>query len=338
MHIPDNYLSPSTCAAMSAAMVPVWVVSVKKVKKEIKKSNIPILGIGAAFSFLLMMLNVPLPGGTTGHAVGGTLVAILCGPSAACISVSIALLIQALMFGDGGILAFGANCFNMAFILPFLGYFIYKFIKDRIPSEKGEFFGILLGSYIGLNMAALSTAILFGIQPILFKNAEGIPLYSPYPLSVSIPAMIIPHLLVAGVVEAVFSTAIFTFIKKVSPGMIYKGKQQKAKAIYALIVLLICLTPLGLLATGTAWGEWGVDEIKDVIAGGNQPLGFTPAGMENGFNFNSIMPDYTLSGFSDTTAYILSAIAGTAILIILFKVIASFKKESFGKDSNPSSE
>ncbi len=338
MHIPDNYLSPSTCAVMSAAMVPVWVVSVKKVKKGITKTNIPILGIGAAFSFLLMMLNIPLPGGTTGHAVGGTLLAILSGPYAACISVSIALLIQALLFGDGGILAFGANCFNMAFILPFLGYFIYKFIKDRIPTEKGELFGILIGSYVGLNMAALSTAIIFGIQPILFKNPEGIPLYSPYPLSVSIPAMTIPHLLVAGVVEALFTAAIFSFIKKVSPGMIYQGREQKTKAVYALIVLLICLTPLGLLATGTAWGEWGVDEIKDVISGGNQPLGFTPQGMENGFTFNSILPDYTLSGLPDIAAYILSAVAGTSIFLILFKVIAAFKKETFDKNSKLPSE
>ena len=88
----------------------------------------PLLGIGAAFSFLGMMFNVPLPGGTTGHAVGGTLIAILTGsPAAGCIAVSIALLIQALLFGDGGILAFGANCFNMAFILPYLGFSCINF-------------------------------------------------------------------------------------------------------------------------------------------------------------------------------------------------------------------
>lgn len=106
MHIPENYLSPSTCAVMTAAMVPVWTYSIKKVKAEIPKVKMPLLGIGAAFSFLGMMFNIPLPGGTTGHAVGGTLIAILTGsPSAGCIAVTIALLIQALLFGDGGILA-----------------------------------------------------------------------------------------------------------------------------------------------------------------------------------------------------------------------------------------
>ena len=327
MHIPDNYLSPSTCAVMGAAMVPVWTIAVKKVKKEISKTKIPLLGIGAAFSFLMMMFNVPLPGGTTGHAVGGTLLAILLGPFSACISITVALLIQALLFGDGGILAFGANCFNMAFVLPFLGYFIYKFIKDRFNSKKGEYAGIILGSYIGINFAAFVAAIEFGIQPLLFKNAAGQPLYSPYPLSVSIPAMIISHLLVAGVVEVIFTVAIYSFIKKVSPGTIYEGAKKRTKAIYGLIVALICLTPIGLLATGTAWGEWGADEIKDVTVGG-KTLGFVPEGMKNGFNFNAIMPDYAIKGLPDTAGYILSAIAGVVILLILFKIISSIKNKT----------
>lgn len=329
MHIPDNYLSPATCAVMGAAMVPVWTKSVKKVKDEIPKVKIPLLGVGAAFSFLLMMFNVPLPGGTTGHAVGGTLLAILLGPYAACISVTVALLIQALLFGDGGILAFGANCFNMAFILPFVGYFMYKLIKDRVASEKGEYVGMAVGSYVGINIAALCAAVEFGLQPLLFKNSAGQPLYCPYPLSVSIPAMTIPHLLVAGIVEAAFTVAIVAFIKKVSPGTIYEGAKQKTKAIYGLIIALICLTPLGLLATGTAWGEWGADEIKEVVSGGNA-LGYIPKGMTEGFSFEAVMPDYAVKGMPEVAGYILSAFAGVAILIILFKVISSLKKDKAG--------
>lgn len=331
MHIPDNYLSPATCAVMGAAMVPVWAKSIKKIKNEIPKVKIPLLGVGAAFSFLLMMFNVPLPGGTTGHAVGGTLLAILLGPYAACISVSVALLIQALLFGDGGILAYGANCFNMAFVLPFLGYFVYKFIKDRVKTEKGEYVGMAVGSYAGINVAALCAAIEFGIQPLLFKDAAGQPLYCPYPLSVSIPAMTIPHLLVAGVVEVIFTIAIVTFIKKVSPGMIYEGAKQKTKAVYGLIAALICLTPIGLLATGTAWGEWGADEIKKVVSGGTS-LGFVPKGMTKGFNYEAVMPDYSIHGLPEVAGYILSAAAGVAIFIILFKIISSLKKDKVGSN------
>lgn len=325
MHIPDNYLSPSTCAVMGAAMIPIWMISIKKVKSEISKVKMPLLGIGAAFSFLMMMFNVPLPGGTTGHAVGGTLIAILLGPYSACISITVALFIQALLFGDGGILSYGVNCFNMAFILPFLGYFIYKFIKDRAASEKGEYIGIILGSYLGINFAAFTAAIEFGVQPLLFKNAAGQPLYSPYPLSVSIPAMMIPHLIVVGALEAIFTVSIISFIKKVSPGSIYEGAKVKTKAVYGLIIALICLTPIGLIATGSAWGEWGTDEIKKVTVGG-KALGYVPGGMKRGFNFKAFMSDYGIKGLPDWAGYILSAVAGAAILLILFKVISSIKK------------
>lgn len=83
MHIPDNYLSPQTDAVMAVAMVPVWVHCIKKVRATLDREHMAFLGICAAFSFLLMMFNVPLPGGTTGHAVGGALIALLLGPEAA---------------------------------------------------------------------------------------------------------------------------------------------------------------------------------------------------------------------------------------------------------------
>lgn len=327
MHIPDNYLSPSTCAVMTAVMVPVWTVAVKKVKEEVSKEKMPLLGIGAALSFLMMMFNVPLPGGTTGHAVGGTLIAILMGPYSACIAVSVALLVQALLFGDGGILAFGANCFNMAFVLPFLGYFVYKFIKDRAKSSTGEYAGIVLGSYFGLNVAAFCTAVEFGLQPLLFRNAAGQPLYCPYPLSVSVPAMLIPHLLVAGVVEALFTVLIYVFVKKVSPGIIFTEDGKKSKSIWGLLGALVCLTPLGLLATGTAWGEWGADEISAVVSGGSA-LGYVPEGMTNGFNFLTLIPDYAVSGLPEVVGYIVSAVLGVALLTIVFKIIGSLKKDT----------
>lgn len=333
MHIPDNYLSPATCAVMGAVMIPIWTRSIKKVKSEVTKKKMPLMGIGASLSFLTMMFNIPLPGGTTGHAVGGTLLAILLGPEAACISITVALLIQALLFGDGGVLAFGANSFNMAFVIPFVGYYIYKFLKGRIKTGKGEYIATFIASYIGLNIGALCASIEFGIQPLFFKDIAGMPLYSPYPLSIAIPAMLIPHLAVAGVLEGVITVGVLSFIKKVSPGVIYEGSNTKAKPMYALIITLICLSPLGLLATGTAWGEWGTDEISSVITGG-QSLGFVPTGMANGFNFSALMPDYSVHGLPESFGYILSAVAGVAIFLIIFRVIAGMRKDSKSKSVN----
>ena len=325
MHIPDNYLSPTTCVVMGTVMVSIWRTAVKKVKNESTKKRIPLMGIGAAFSFMIMMFNIPLPGGTTGHAVGATLVALLLGPWAACISITIALLVQAVIFGDGGILAFGANCFNMAFVAPFIGYYIYNLIKGKIKTDKGTYIAIFISSYLAINVAALFAAIEFGIQPLLFMDAKGLPLYSPYPLNISIPAMIIPHLVVVGILEGVITAGVYGFVKKVSPGVIFDGLKIKMKPIYGLLIGMVCLSPIGLLATGTAWGEWGTDEINSVVASG-KALGFIPKGMQGGFSFKALMPDYSVNGVSDIMGYILSAIGGVAITIILFKLISNIKR------------
>ena len=323
MHIPDNYLSPSTCAVMAAVMVPVWAVAIKKVKKEVTKTKMPQLGIFAALSFLMMMFNVPLPGGTTGHAVGGTLIAILMGPSAACISVSVALMVQALLFGDGGILSFGANCFNMAFVLPFVGFYVYKFVKERFASKGGETAATILGSYFGIVVASLCAAVEFGIQPLLFTDAAGQALYCPYGLGVSIPAMVIPHLAVAGPVEVLFTLLIVNFVKKVSPDMIEEAPAKKTKSIWGLVLALICLSPIGLLASGTAWGEWGADELAGMT-------GYTPGGMKNELGLKILIPDYSVSGMPEAFGYIISAILGVAILVIVFKLLGDGKKDDAG--------
>ena len=99
MHIPENYLSPMTCAAMGAVMLPIWYKAVKevKVKVDTDKKTIPMLGIGTSLSFLIMMFNLPAPGGTSAHAVGAVLIAILLGPWASCLAVSVALAMQALL-------------------------------------------------------------------------------------------------------------------------------------------------------------------------------------------------------------------------------------------------
>jgi cobalt/nickel transport system permease protein len=311
---------------MAVVAVPALAVCAKKAKQELSNETVPLIGMCAAFSFLLMMFNLPLPGGTTGHAVGGALAAALVGPWAAALSVSAALVIQAVLFGDGGILPLGANIFNMAIILPFVSYFIAKAVKKVVKSQAGEFAGIAIGAYVGLNAAALATAIEFGIQPSIAADASGLPLYCPYPLSIAIPAMMMPHLLVAGFAEAAFSVGIYSFIKRVSPISIRQESKGGNKLVYAFISALILLVPLGLLAQGTAWGEWGAEEMAELVESGS-PLGFTPWGMENGFSFSALLPDYTVPGIPEVVGYILSAICGVALSIIIFRLAAGLLKK-----------
>ena len=221
MHIPDGYLGPATSGVMYAVMLPVWAAASTIAKKSLKARRVPLLAMGAAFSFVIMMFNIPIPGGTTGHAVGAVLVAILLGPWAGCIAVTVALVVQALLFGDGGITAIGANCFNMAFIQVFTGYYLYKLISGTSPvTSARRVIAAGIAGYIALNIAALSAGILFGIQPLLHKTAAGQSLYCPYGLNVAIPAMLGEHILVFGWVEALITALVVKYLQKEDPSLL----------------------------------------------------------------------------------------------------------------------
>ena len=327
MHIPENYLSPQTCGVFDVVMVPIWAYAIKKVRDTVPREKMPLLGVAAAFCFLAMMFNIPLPGGTTGHAVCGTLIAILFGPWAAVIAVSIALIIQAFFFGDGGILAIGANCFNMSFVLPFVGYYLYSFIKGDSTKLSRELVAAGVGSYVALNVAALLCALEFGIQPALFSDAAGNALYCPYPISVAVPAMMLGHLTVAGIAEAIFTVAILAFVRQTSPsfGLANQVDAPKgAKAlvpVLALVAVLVIATPLGLIAEGDAWGEWSTEDISEMV-------GYTPAGMGNGWEWEAFFPDYSIGTMPDVAGYILSAVIGVALLVIIFRLAAFAAKPS----------
>lgn len=205
MHIPDGYLGPPTYLAAYAACIPLWGLAARKLSAGRDARRAPLLAISAAFTFLVMMFNIPLPGGSTGHAIGGVLTAIAVGPWGAMLSISIAVVIQALLFGDGGITAIGANCLDMAVLMPFTGVFAYRILSRFLTSGKGRAVAAGIGGWLGLNIAALSTSFLFGIQPLLHRSADGRALYAPYPLSVSVPAMMLPHLTIFGLAEAMIT-------------------------------------------------------------------------------------------------------------------------------------
>ena len=317
MHIPDNYLSPTTCAVLAVAAAPLVGLSITKVKAQLKENKelAPMLGIAASLSFLLMMFNVPIPGGTTAHAVGGVLLSILIGPYAASLALSVALLLQALLFGDGGILALGANIFNMAIAMPFVGYAVYHFFRK----QNHETAGVIVGSYVGINVAAFLTAIELGIQPIIATQG-GEPLYNPYGLAVTIPAMMATHLTIAGAVEVFFTYVIYRFVKQVAPQELYTPTSVNTtsfvKKIRYVLIALVVLSPLGLLAEGTAFGEWSSEELAEMMTN-------VPAGIENGFSFEALFSDYTIPGTNIAIGYILSAITALLIFYILGKMIRS---------------
>jgi cobalt/nickel transport system permease protein len=172
-------------------------------------------GIFSAISFVLQMFNIPLPGGTTAHVVGTGAIAIILGPWLSFVAISVVLTIQALLFADGGVTAIGANSFNMGFLFSITSFFIFSAFKNSNPRTK--LLGAFLAGYAGIAIAALATAIEIGIQPIIEVKPDGTPLYSPFPLKVSIPAMMIPHLLIVGVIEGLFTLFIIDYFRRNFP-------------------------------------------------------------------------------------------------------------------------
>ena len=225
MHIPDGYLSPQTFIPLYGASFVFWAIALKKIKKELSAKYIPYLAMAAAFSFLIMMFNVPIPGGTTGHAVGGALIAILLGPWAAVLAISVVLIIQAMVFGDGGITAIGANCFNMAVVMPFVSYWVFKLIKGGSNKGARVYVAAFLAGYVGLSVAALLTGFEFGIQPMIAAGPDGKPLYAPYPLAIAVPAMVLEHMILFSVVEGMVTALILKYFVKHESGLVYAMKE-----------------------------------------------------------------------------------------------------------------
>jgi cobalt/nickel transport system permease protein len=318
MHIPDGYLSPATAAVMYAASLPFWYRATQKMKALVTGRLVPLIALVAAMSFVIMMFNVPLPGGTTGHAVGSALAAIVLGPWAASLAVSVALVIQALFFGDGGILAIGANVFNMAIAMPFVAFYLYRWLSGSAPIVSARrVMAAALAGYVAINVAALLTAVELGIQPMLFRDAAGHALYFPYGLETAIPAMMLGHLTIAGGVEAVATGLVIAWLQRTNPELLETFSQPGAatarlprRAGLGLTALIV-LTPIGLLAPGTAWGEWSREELAKL------GLGYIPAGFDKWSNlWRAPLSDYDLPALNNpTVAYVLSALFGVALVL-----------------------
>ena len=357
MHIPDGYLSPLTCAVLYAAAMPFWAIALNRIKRLLNTRLIPLLSVFAAFSFVIMMFNIPLPGGTTGHAVGVGIATIILGPWGSMLAISVALLIQALFFGDGGITAFGANSFNMAIVGSLVAAAVYRIIANRaaITSTRRVVAAGLAG-YAAINASALCASIEFGLQPLLFHDARGTPLYAPYPLSIAVPAMMIGHLTFAGLAEVIATSGIVAYLQRSDPSLlrrtapdapdtelVQKSGWRSLRPLWIGLAVLMIFTPLGLLAAGTAWGEWSAQDYADpqlreqiAAASGHQaPPAAPPAGLARlGSIWTAPMADYAPPFMSSPSfGYILSAMFGTGVIITIFLIVGWLSKAVHRKRS-----
>jgi len=352
MHIPDGYLSPSTCGVLYVGAATGWYAALKRLKHALLSRVIPLISVFAAFSFVVMMFNLPLPGGTTGHALGVTIAAIVLGPSGAILALSIAIAIQALFFGDGGITTLGANCFNMAIIGSLVAYASYRLIAAGAAlTSRRRVVAAAIAGYLAVNAAALIAAVEFGIQPMLFHDASGTPLYSPYPLSIAVPAMMIGHLTFAGLAEAIISAGLVAYLQVADPGLLRAtsgvlaaGDEARSTApslrrLWLIIAIFMLLTPLGILAAGTAWGEWSPAELAHAASSAtvaNAPAANAPAGLQRLASFwTAPFPAYAPAFVhSRSFGYLLSAMFGVGLLLSLSLAARSWTTKSRGKESS----
>lgn len=341
MHIPDGYLAPTTCAIAYAAAAPFWYLAFRHVKRRLHTRVVPLLAVFSAFSFVIMMFNLPLPGGTTGHAAGIGIATIVLGPWAAMVTISIALLIQAVFFGDGGITTYGANCLNMAVAGSLVAFATYTLLAGKSPLDsRRRVVAAAIAGYLAINVAAFLTAIEFGLQPLLYLDATGAPLYAPYPPAIAIPAMMIGHLSFAGLAELLITGGLVAYLQRANPDLLKvqapsrdKG-WKSARALWYGLAGLMVLSPLGLLAAGTAWGEWGVNdfanaEVRQQIlraSGDTAPPAVAPQGLERLANlWTAPIPDYAPGFMHDASfGYFLSAVLGTGLILLLVLLLSRF--------------
>ena len=271
MHMADALLSPAVGGTMMAVTIGIAAYSIKKIHKEPEQeeSKVPLMGVMGAFVFAAQMINFSIPGtGSSGHLGGGLLLAVLLGPYAGFLTMACVLFIQALFFGDGGLLAFGANVFNMGFFSCFIAYpFIYRpFMKNQITTKR-IVVGSVLAAVIALQLGAFSVVL----ETLLSGKTE-------LPFNTFLFFMQPIHLAI-GLVEGFVTAAVIGYVWNARPELL-EGAAVKpdrpSKPMKRIIIVLIAAVflmggVLSLFASGNPDGlEWSIGHVagESELAGG----------------------------------------------------------------------
>jgi cobalt/nickel transport system permease protein len=208
VHVPDGFLSPQTYVPAYLAAAAAWAYAARRLRRELDETLLPRLAVLSALSFALMSMMLPLPGGTSVHASGVGILAVLLGPWLTFATVSLVLLLQALVLGAGGVTVLPANALAMGLAgsaAACLGY--------RLVGRFGERAGLFAAGWLATVVPAALLAALLGIQPAIAQSAEGQPLFFPFGLSVTLPAVLLPHAAL-GVAEGLLTVLVVSFLRR----------------------------------------------------------------------------------------------------------------------------
>ena len=215
MHIPDGFISLSIAAVAFAITIIIWIISFKKVKNNLDEKQVPIMGLLTALFFAAQMMNYPIIGGTTAHVLGGASLGIILGPYAGSISMTIILVLQALLFGDGGLTTLGANVLNMGIIGVFVPAFMLLAL-NKVSKGKGLFVWVFISAFVGDVLAAIAAGAELGLSTSTFL----------YGLNVAVPAMAINHSII-GAIEGVVTVVLVAALLNLRPDVLSKSPSLK---------------------------------------------------------------------------------------------------------------
>lgn len=209
LHIPDGFLSLPVSLFCWIITLVFLQISLKKVQRDYQEKAVPLMGVCAAFIFAAQMINFPIPGGTSGHLLGGTLAAILLGPWAGTLVITVVFIVQAVLFQDGGLTVLGANVFNMGVIGTFGGYYLYKAI--RVTLGRRRWMSMATATVVAAWVSVVAAAIMTAIELSLSETV---------PLMVAMIAMVSWHILI-GIGEAIITLIAVSFIWRSRPDLLY---------------------------------------------------------------------------------------------------------------------
>lgn len=309
MHIPDGFLDTKTWVAAAAVSGVTVAYATKKVQEEMGEKQIPLMGVAAAFIFAAQMLNFPVAGGTSGHLVGAALAAIFLGPWAAAILMTTILIVQALLFADGGVTTLGANILNMGILAPFSAYWIYTSLKNLIPGHPGILVGTFTAAWFSVFISAAACALQLAASGIV-------------PVTLVLPAMAGWHALI-GIGEGLITVAVVTFVLGVRPDLFKIAPQPDFKILVAGFLIALFLASI-LSPFASAFPD-GLEKVA-------HDLGFLERGEETHL-VKSPIPDYALPGLkSEYLATASAGVIGTLVtLMVIYGLTLVFKRQKVSK-------
>lgn len=218
LHIPDGFLNIPISLMTWAVSIGLIAIALNQVQSAYQDRLTPLMGVCAAFIFAAQMINFPIPGGTSGHLLGGTLAGILLGPWAGTLVMAVVFIVQAVVFQDGGLTVLGANIFNMGLIGTFCGYYLYRLIRFWVGrnSWRGMALGTVIAAWVSVVVAALVAAVQIGLSETV-------------PLLVALVAMLGWHVLI-GIGEAAITVVAVSYVWRSRPDLLYDPPRLPAKS------------------------------------------------------------------------------------------------------------